>query len=176
MEDPLSLENRRRIYQSISDSPGTFLREMERSLGMPPGLLSYHLDYMEKRGLIRSEDDGYRKRYFSSETFRQRDRRTISLLRQDSPRRILVHLLVNGDASFSELQDEMSVAKSTLSYHLKRLLGSGIVRSEKREREKFYSVENPEEVADLLISIKHVIGEDSIDRFAEIWEKLSSRE
>jgi len=173
MEDPLNLESRRRIYDFISRRPGSYLREMERELEMKPGLLSYHLDYMEKKGLIRSEDDGYRRRYFPTEDFRLRDRRIISLLRQDSPRRILMHLLLNGESSFSEILEEMDVAKSTLSYHLKKLTKAGVVLSERREKEKFYRVEDPGEVADLLVLLRESFEGDAVDRFADIWNKLS---
>ncbi|MFP4546403.1 MAG: winged helix-turn-helix transcriptional regulator [Methanomassiliicoccales archaeon] len=172
MEDPLALENRRRIYRLISDRPGTHIREMQRQLDMQTGLLSYHLDQMERRGLIRSESDGYRRRYFPSEGYLMADRRTISLLRQDSPRRILMHLLVNGETTFSELREEMEVSKSTLSYHLKKLVKAGVIDSGRREREKLYWVESPQRVGDLLVSIGESIEEDAVDRFADIWEKM----
>ncbi len=172
MEDPLNLENRRKIYRFISEKPGSYLREMERELGMKPGLLSYHLDYLEKRELIRSEDDGYRRRYFVSEDFGLRDRKIVSLLRQESPRKILLHILVNGESSFSELKEEMGVAKSTLSYHLKKLTKVDIILSSKIEREKYYDIDEREKVADLIISLKDSLEEDAVDRFADIWSKL----
>jgi predicted transcriptional regulator len=175
MEDPLNLENRRRLYRLINDSPGTHLREIQRELGMPSGLLSYHLDYLERRGLIRSEDDGYRKRYFIADQFRLRDRRIISLLRQDSPRKIIIHLLLEESSSFSEIREALGISKSTLSYHMKKLTKSGLVLSEIREREKFYRLEDPEGVMDMMVSIRSVIEPDTADRFAEIWDLLAER-
>lgn len=173
MEDPLNLESRRRIYQFIARNPGTYLREMERSLSMQPGVLSYHLDLMEKKGLIRSESDGYIKRYFPAEKFRQRDRRIVSFLRQPSPRKILMHLLVNGSSSFQALMNAAGISKSTLSYHLKKLTGMGIVLAQRMEREIFYSVENPDEVANLLITLQESLESDAVDSFVDIWKKLS---
>jgi predicted transcriptional regulator len=172
MDEALDLESRRRIYQSISKNPGTYLREMERDLGMQPGLLAYHLDYLEKRQLLRAEDDGYRKRYFPSDRFRLKDRKVVSLLRLESPRRILMHLLMSGSTSFGQLQTAMGVSKSTLSYHLKRLTEAGVVRARRVERETTYSVDEPEEVADILISIKESLESDVVDRFVDIWRKL----
>ena len=172
MEEALNLENRRRIYEMISANPGTHVREMERSLNMQPGLLSYHLDYLEKRKLVRAEDDGHRKMYFISDRFIEKDRRTLGALRQDSPRKILIHLLVHGPTSFQDLQAEMGVAKSTLSYHLKRLRGIRVIDVSKMEKVMVYRVEDGDRVADLLIGIQESLSCDAVDRFADIWSKL----
>ena len=175
MDEALNLENRRRIYESIATNPGTHVREMERALGMQPGLLSYHLDYLEKRKLVRAEDDGHRKMYFIMDRFIEKDRRTLGALRQESPRRILMHLLVNGPTSFQNLQTEMGVAKSTLSYHLKRLRGIMVIEVTKMEKEMVYRVDDADRVADLLIGIQESLSSDAVDRFADIWNKLGER-
>jgi predicted transcriptional regulator len=172
MDEALNLENRRRIYESIATNPGTHVREMERALDMQPGLLSYHLDYLEKRKLVRAEDDGHRKMYFIMDRFIEKDRRTLGALRQESPRRILMHLLVNGPTSFQNLQTEMGVAKSTLSYHLKRLQGIRVIEVTKMEKEMVYRVDDADRVADLLIGIQESLSSDAVDRFADIWNKL----
>ena len=175
MDEALNLENRRRIYESIATNPGTHVREMERALDMQPGLLSYHLDYLEKRNLVRAEDDGHRKMYFIMDRFIEKDRRTLGALRQESPRRILMHLLVNGPTSFQNLQMEMGLAKSTLSYHLKRLRGIRVIEVTKMEKEMVYRVDDADRVADLLIGIQESLSSDAVDRFADIWNKLGER-
>ena len=172
MDEALNLENRRRIYELIAANPGTHVREIERELDMQPGLLSYHLDYLEKRKLIRSEDDGHRKMYFLMDSFIEKDRRTLGALRQESPRKILMHLLVHGPTSFQALQMEMGFAKSTLSYHLKRLRGIRVIDVTKMEKEMVYRVEDADRVADLLIGIQESLSSDAVDRFADIWNKL----
>jgi len=175
MDDPLNLENRRRIYGFIESNPGIHLREIQRALDMQPGLLSYHLDYLEKRNLIKSEDDGNRKRYFVADRFRLKDRRIISLLRQRSPSEIIVHLLIKGPSSFTEIRNALGISKSTLSYHMKKLTRYGIVICGTREREKIYWLKKPEEVIDLIISLKPAAESTPVDRFAEIWELLAKR-
>jgi predicted transcriptional regulator len=172
MNEALNLESRRRIYEFIATNPGTHVREMERGLDMQPGMLSYHLGYLEKRKLVRSEDDGHRKMFFLIDHFIEKDRRTLGALRQESPRRILMHLLVNGPTNFQNLQKEMGVAKSTLSYHLKRLRGIKVIEVTKIEREMVYRLDDADRVADLLIGIKESLSSDAVDRFADIWNKL----
>jgi predicted transcriptional regulator len=172
MNEALNLESRRRIYEFIATNPGTHVREMERGLDMQPGMLSYHLGYLMKRKLVRSEDDGHRKMFFLIDQFIEKDRRTLGALRQESPRRILMHLLVNGPTSFQNLQTEMGVAKSTLSYHLKRLRGIKVIEVTKIEKEMVYWLDDADRVADLLIGIKESLSSDAVDRFADIWNKL----
>jgi predicted transcriptional regulator len=172
MEEVLNLENRRKIYEFVSKHPGTHMREMERELSMPPGLLSYHLDYMAKRGVLKSEDDGYRKSYFPSDRFHLLDRRTISLLRQPVPRKIVLHILIQGPSTFNRLLKEMTCAKSTLSYHLGRMIRREVLGVEKRERESWYFIKDEYATADLLIALRESLECDAVDRFSEIWNEL----
>jgi predicted transcriptional regulator len=175
MDEALNLENRRKIYQYISKHPGAYLREMERELSLQTGVLSYHLDYMERRHILRAENDGYRKRYFSADRFHLRDRKTISILMQPAPRKILIFVLINGPSTFSQLLKEMSCAKSTLSYHLGRMVRRGILSVEKKDKESLYSIKDPDAVADLLIALRESLECDNVDRFVQIWEKLSEK-
>ncbi|MEM0448775.1 MAG: helix-turn-helix domain-containing protein [Methanomassiliicoccales archaeon] len=172
MDEVLNLENRRRIYQYIKSHPGTYLREMERELGMETGVLSYHLRYMEKRNVIRVEDDGYWKRYFPSDRFHIRDRRTISVLMQPTPRRIVMYLLIHGKSSYNQILQEIGCAKSTLSYHLKRMVNRGILSLEKRDRESWYDIRDADATADLIIAMREGLKCDVVDRFTQIWEEL----
>ncbi len=172
MDEALNLENRRKIYRYVSKHPGAYLREMERELGLQTGVLSYHLDYMERRQILRAENDGYRKRYFPADRFHLRDRRTISVLMAPAPRKILIHILVNGPSSFNQLLKEMSCAKSTLSYHLGRMVRREILAVEKREKESWYMIKDPDATADLLIALRESLECDSVERFVQIWEEL----
>ena len=169
---PLDLENRRKIFDIIAGRPGTYLREMERELGMAIGLLSYHLDQLEKKGLVRSEDDGYRKRYFPVEGFRLRDRRYTTFLRQKAARNIILLLLDRKEMRFQGIQREIGVSKSTLSYHLKRLVDGGVVGERKVEREKHYTLSEPEAVVDAFLMLRGSMEGDAVDRFTEIWKSL----
>lgn len=172
MDEALNLENRRKIYRYVSSHPGTYLREMERELGLQTGVLSYHLDYMERRQILKTQNDGYRKRYFPADRFHLRDRRTISVLMQPAPRRILISILINGPSTFNQLLKEISCAKSTLSYHLGRMTRHELLVVEKREKESWYSIKDPDATADLLIALRESLECDNVDRFVKIWEDL----
>lgn len=174
MDEALNLENRRRIYQYVSKHPGTYLREMERELGLQVGVLSYHLDYMEKRQILKVQHDGYFKRYFPADRFHLRDRKTISVLMQPAPRRILIHILIHGPSTFNQLLQEMKCAKSTLSYHLGRMVHREILAVEKRDKESWYTIKDANATADLLIAMRESLECDVVDQFVQIWEELGA--
>src|SRR5438094_115412 len=122
MSEGLELESRRRIYDFLVANPGTHLRRIGHALGMSTGMLSYHLSYLERNGVLKAEEDGHRKRYFIARAFVEAQRRILAVLRQDVPRKILVELLTYEGRTFAELQASVGVSKSTLSYHLQKLM------------------------------------------------------
>src|SRR3972149_9416110 len=93
MTEVLDLDSRRRIYEFLEANPGVHLRLIGKVLGMSTGMLSYHLRYMERRGLLRSEEEGHRRRYFDARAFAEAQRKSIRVLRQDVPREIIMELL-----------------------------------------------------------------------------------
>src|SRR5712691_8920419 len=90
MSEGLELESRRRIYDFLVANPGTHLRRIGHALGMSTGMLSYHLGYLERNGVLKAEEDGHRKRYFIARVFVETQRRILAILRQDVPRKIVL--------------------------------------------------------------------------------------
>src|SRR5438034_6047400 len=88
MTEGLELESRRRIYDFLVANPGVHLRRIGHALGMSTGMLSYHLGYLERNGVLKAEADGHRKRYFIARAFGEAQRRILAVLAQDVPRKI----------------------------------------------------------------------------------------
>lgn len=174
MADGLELESRRRIYDFLTANPGVHLRRIGQVLGMSTGMLSYHLGYLERNGLLKSDEDGHRKRYFIARGLVEAQRRILAILRQDVPRQIVLELLMHGERTFGELQLSVGVSKSTLSYHLQKLLGRELLLRAKRERESVFSIKDMEEVRKLLLANQSSFQDDAVDRFADLWTKIHS--
>ncbi len=172
MSEGLELESRRRIYDFLIANPGVHLRRIGQALGMSTGMLSYHLGYLERNGVLKSEEDGHRKRYFIARAFVEAQRRILAILRQDVPRRIVLELLTYGDRTFAELQASVGVSKSTLSYHLQKLMRRDLFIRSKRERESVFSIKDMEEVRKLLLANRASFHDDAVDRFADLWTKM----
>lgn len=172
MKDPLSLANRKRIYEFIVGRPGTHVREIERELDLQTGVLTFHLEKLEKGELVRSEDDGYRLRYYPAKNYILKNRKTLALLRQEQPKKIVQLVLTLGNLSFQQLNAELGVSKSTLSHHLKKLTGEKLLVAEKVEREVYYRAIDPDQLVNIIILMDRGSENDVEERFADIWKSL----
>jgi len=174
LDDTLDLESRRRIYETIRSRPGTFLRELERDLGMQVGMLSYHLRVLTEAGLIRAEPEGNHLRYFLSNGFILNDRKALSYLRNRTSRAILIHVLDRGPIGFSDLLEPLEVTKSTLSYHLKRLAAAGLIMIKKGDGMTVSAID-PERLVNLLVWVREDLERDSADALVDVWNRLNER-
>ncbi len=171
-EEILALSRRRTIFEHISRFPGTYLREMERTLTLSVGDLQYHLHRLEKANLISAHEEGRRKRYFVNDEVRYIDREILSQVRMKTPRRIIIFLLLNPDSCFKDILAEFNFTKGALSFHLKRLLKAGLLVKGKRERETIYKVADEERIGQLLISYRSSMMDDTLDGFIDLWTRL----
>lgn len=146
-----------------------YLREIEKELGLAVGVLDYHLNYLTREGLLSTEEEGNKIRYFVAEDISYGDKAVIALLRQKVPRRIVVHLMLNPDIHFKDVQEQFQISKSTLSFHMKKLTEAGVVTATKEGRSISYRVEDPEMVARILLTYKASFLDSVVDRFAETW-------
>ena len=90
------LETRKRIYSFISEYPGLHLREISRRLNIPFSGLKYHLDFLEKQGVVNKKANRRYTRYYVTQKLSQKDKEIINLLRQEVPCRIILLLLTPG--------------------------------------------------------------------------------
>jgi len=174
MHSGLELESRRRIYEYLTANPGVHLRRIGQALGMSTGMLSYHLGVMEKQGLLLSEAARHRRRYYLAQSYREEQRRVVALLRERVPRTVLVDLAMQGVRTFADLLRITGVTKSTLSYHLAKLVASGVVTRARRERESVFGLRDGVAVADLILGCAGSLPEEAVGRFVSVWPRLQA--
>lgn len=172
LEDALGLESRRRIFEAISSRPGTYLRELQRELGMQVGALSYHLRVLTEAGMIRAEQEGNHLRYFPVEGFVLSDRRAMSYLRNRTSRSILMYVLDKGPIGFTPLLSLVGISKSTLSYHIKRLAAVGLIKVSKGEVKTIEAVDR-ERLINMLVWVREDLERDSADALIDVWRRLT---
>jgi DNA-binding transcriptional ArsR family regulator len=175
VDDPLELETRRRIYQHLQKFPGAHMREIGRDLEIPMGTLEYHLHYLVKADLLTTRQDARYTRYFPSGELSRREKDVLAVLRQKVPRQIAAFLLLEPGASHGQILTRFTLSASTLSFHLKKLVTTGIVSQEKSGRENLYRVLEPDLVAKVLVQHRASFFDDVIDRFADVWLGLDAR-
>jgi len=169
MEDYLALESRRKIYDLIEKNPGLHLSKIAFLLNIRKSLLEYHLLYLEKNQVITATKEEGFTRYYVVGKIGVKEKKLLSLLRQDIPLRIILFLLQHSQAKHKEILENFTIAASTLSYHLKKLVKSGIVMVIVEGEEKKYFVSNEQEIIGLRIRYKPYYA---LDSFQDIWKDL----
>ena len=149
----LENENRRKIYETIEDTPGIHLRELQRNLNIPLTTLEYHLSYMARKKIIYSETDTHYKRYYAK-PLDDADKKVLSALRQKRMREIVLLVLSNGKAKYQYMSDYLKIPHSTLSFYLKYLVDNSILVKDKVGYETIYTVKDEDKVAKVLVAYK----------------------
>ena len=176
MENPerfLNLEIRRRIYDCIDGSPGIHFREIQRRVVIATGSLDYHLHFLHKNGLLRTEKEGKYLRYYPmTKNFDIEEKQILSLLRNDKIRHILIYLIENKRSLPTRMAEYLGVSNSTLSWYLKNLEEKGVIAQTKKGRFRIYRVKEPEKIVKYIIIHKSGFLDEIVDRFADAWESV----
>ena len=172
----LDLGSRRRIFGFIEKNPGLHLRALQRALEIPLGTLEYHLYQLERSGLVVVRDDGRYKAFFpKGGDLDRRDKDVLYYIRQEVPRKICMELLMAPGMGHGELTSKLPVSASTCSFHLKKLVGAGLVHEERVGRGKRFHVADPDRVAGMLVRYRRSFLDDLVDRFARTWMNMGGK-
>ena len=154
MKEPAELEIQKQIYLLIEKEPGLHLTKIADLLNITTPLLLYHVRYLEKHELIILEQEkGFTRCYIKGKIGTE-DRKLLSLLRQNMPLKIVLFLLQNPLSKHKEILEKFDISKSTLSYHLKKLVDQKIIMIQRIDEEEGYRVIDEEEIIRCLIKYK----------------------
>ncbi|MGA1873893.1 MAG: VWA domain-containing protein [Thermoplasmatota archaeon] len=133
-EDLLNQENRKRIYDHIMNNPGEHFRGLQRAVDLEVGVLSHHLNVLEKEQLIVSEQDGNNRRFWAAGVKHDTDKVRLSRIQEN----ILKEIHKEPGITQSQIAKRMGVSRKVVFYHVKFLRNSGVVREEKDRRHSYY--------------------------------------
>lgn len=122
----LNLEMRRKIYNYISENPGLHLREISRKIDVPKSTLKYHLNHLEKNGLILKSEEGYSRYYIPNQVGRT-EKKLIGLFKKDMPLLFAIVFLVRQCMSRMEFSKDVNIPPNTVNYYLKKFQKLGII-------------------------------------------------
>jgi DNA-binding transcriptional ArsR family regulator len=190
----IDLERKRTIYNFILKNPGLHERELVRRLNIPKTTLRHHLHYLKKNELITSRDAGKYVCYYCCKTIGIGDKKIINLLRQNTPRHIVLYFLSAIVSSQKEVSEEINKDPTTVSYHMKKLvefgiiepapLGDGVVFRTNNKgvilrsrvgNEAIYRLSNPKDVYKILITFKKSLIDDVVNDVLD-WIEFTSKE
>lgn len=161
------------ILGFVRKYPGVHPREVERQMGLPTKLASYHLDALVDEGLLRRVDESGFARYVpvgAHAQFTQKELAFTFLMRRGPPLRITLLLLSEGTLTPGAMADALGLAKASVSYHLAAMLESGFARVEKQGRERHYSLVDARHAQEMLERFRPLPGE--LDSFTRLWNDL----
>lgn len=168
----VDIESRRSIYDCIRRSPGLHFREIQRRVGLATGSLDYHLHFLHKHGLVRTERTGKFLRYYPSNiAYAEQEKELLNLLRQETIRHILIYIIEKKRVNASRIASDLAISPSNLSRYLKILLEKNIVAQKKKGRFRFYAVADKKSIVSALVTYKASFLDKMVDRFIAAWEE-----
>ena len=170
LDEAVALSTRDRIYSTISKNPGLHFREVQRRTEIATGALQYHIDYLQKKHLVRSEKDGKFSRFYAVRG-EEVDTELMSLLRQESVRRIVLFLMKRRRATLPQISKEVSLSASTTSFHMQKLVQSEMIVQKNYGKKTYFSLKDKDRILELLLTYKKSFLDEVVDNFVDLWEE-----
>ena len=165
----LKLATRRRVYNTVQRCAGCHFRELQRRCKLPHGVVKYHLDYLSRHKIIRQEKLGNNVRYFPRNLPSQEER-LLGLLRSPTSRQIIIFMCAKRKVGHKDIVNFVGLSPPTVSWHIKRLVDSGIVEPCGSGGKTGYSLRIERgQVIKLLITYRKSFLDSLVDRTVEMW-------
>jgi len=113
----------------IIANPGVYLRELSEDLGLSMGVVEYHVWGLVKDGEVEDFHNGRFRRFFGTATYGEMEQKVISLMRQETPGKILSLLLEDEPLTHVKLAATLGVTSQALTWQMTRLRAMGIIET-----------------------------------------------
>ena len=178
-KDALEQENRREIYKFILKYPGLHLREISRKMNIPKSTMIYHLHYLKKRNLIVTKSESGYSRYYISYEIGRKNKVVLNILRQETPRRIILYLLRFPNSSKKDISYYLKKHRTTVTFHLNKLIEMNIVDIIPDDYESVYKIKMNNELYEILkflILFNKKIFDNKVDAILNYLEEIHKKE
>jgi DNA-binding transcriptional ArsR family regulator len=128
--------NRGRVFQYIDLNPGTHYNAILAALSINNGALVYHLDVLQREGMVTSRQEGMYRRFYPA------DMQPPPIMENgttESQLRVLKAIQEMPGITQKELSKFLGLKQSTLAYQIDRLTAMGYVTAEKQGRAIHYT-------------------------------------
>lgn len=126
-QHPLTSRLRLTIYRAILAQPGIPLQTLAAKLDLPMGTLRFHVDLLERGGIVHTRIAGRRRIAFAEfpeSTEIPEDR---AFLQEPTSRRIVLEIVAHPNVSLTDIQESTGLSQRAVYYHAKRLLDAGLI-------------------------------------------------
>lgn len=165
-------DTRSRIATAVRDAPGIHFNGLVRRLDLATGQVQYHVKRLLATEVIESTELYGRTHYFP-EGLPEADRRTIALLRRETTRQIVAELFDREQARPHEVAEALGVARSTLEWHLERLVEQDIVVKHRGDGNRVtLELTQPEETIELLRRTDPSLLESMVSGYTRLVDEM----
>jgi predicted transcriptional regulator len=168
-------DTRRQISAHVRANAGVHFNELVRESPFAPGQVQYHIRRLIDDGeLVRSEF--YGRTHYYPPGYNEHERAVLALFRRETTREIVVYLIEHEPTSPSTAADALGVARSTLEYHLDRLVECDVVEKDYDSRGRVeLRLATPERTGELLSTVEPTVPDRLVDRFTRLVDDLLER-
>lgn len=165
-------ETRRQIKTHVYANAGIHFNDLVRESAYAPGQIQYHVRRLIDQGqLVR--DEFYGRTHYYPPAYDQWERAALALFRRETAREIVVYLIEHEPAAPNAVASSLGIARSTLEYHLDRLVDCEVVEKRYDERNRVeLELANPELTGELLAAVEPTVPDRLLDRFTRLVDEL----
>lgn len=161
-------ETRTSIAAVVHDTPGIHFNGIVRALDLATGQVQYHVKRLLAQDDIVSTELYGRTHYFPTD-FEEWDRRALALLRRETTGDIVAVLFERDRARPSEVASELDVARSTVEWHLERLIEQDLVAKRRPDGNKVVlELTRPEETIELVRDVDPSLLESLVAGYTQL--------
>jgi len=122
----------------IYGNPGENYSAIKKVLGLPNGTLTYYLKALEKEGVVRSERDGFLKRFYPVG-----EKESTEVLELTEIQKNISNIIKNNPGiSQKDILTRLDISQQNLSYHIHLMSDARIIKVERKgRRNKYYIIQ-----------------------------------
>lgn len=163
---------RNAIVDCVDENPGIHFNELVRSVSLATGQVQYHMYSLIEENEV-EEFSLYGKTHYYPTEYPEEDRGAVALLRRETAREVVLYLVENGESRPDEIADELGIARSTLEWHLGRLVDQGLVDKERGPKNRVtVSPVDEERTVGMLSDISPSLPDRLVDRFVTMVDRM----
>ena len=167
----MTSDRKTKLTEIIEKNPGLNFRGLMRVTGLKNGVLSHHLNGLEKNGSV-NVIRGPRQSRFFPKHISEKDANVIKALRRETPKQIIQSLIMNEQLEFKEIVEYTKKAPSTVSLYLSQLIETNIVKVKLDNRLKKFSLIEKESVDRLIEDYTPGMLDKPISGFEDTFNSL----
>jgi predicted transcriptional regulator len=140
-DEVLEHPGRAEVYERVKAGPGVSFIQLANQVTFGASTLNYHLRVLERNSYITSVRDGRYLRFFDrrSGLYSAERKFAVSALRNSTTAAIAQHIRDHPGVAQCELAEQFGITPSTVTWHINRLAGRGLVaKARDSARARYY--------------------------------------